>query len=135
MVRYGWSVSVALSTLLLTSSPGVAAQAITCIADCRTPEGPPLSLAQIRITIPENWPPEARAQRLDSFKTALVVVRSCDDADTVANAFGGTVLRNDTLTRRNLPPELLTDLDAKPIGRPSEVIVGGTDYSVIVRCA
>jgi hypothetical protein len=96
--------------------------------------GPRLSLAQIRITISQDWPAAARNDRMESFVSILPVIRSCADIDAVANAFGGEVVRNDTLHARDIPLALLNDLNARPIGTAGMPVAEGADVSVLIRC-
>lgn len=128
--------AIALIASALSDSPASAGQKTLCLDACPydANDAIRLSLAQITITIPRQWPRTVQSERFEEFRVALTLVRSCDELPTIANAFGGEIVTNDTLTWRDIPSELRDNLEPKPIGTPSAIFGEEGSYSVLVRC-
>ncbi len=128
--------ATALVVLLLSGNPASAGQQTLCCDGCPVAANDAirLSLAQISITIPRQWPQTVQSERLGQFRVALTLVRSCDELPTIANAFGGAIVTSDRLTWRDLPVAMRDDLEPKPIGTPSAMFGEEGRYSVLVRC-
>lgn len=65
-----------------------------------------LSLRQLTITFPAGTTQQQAEQRASSFAQATQAIHGCGDVDKVAKQIGAEVVDNDSLTIRDLPPQL-----------------------------
>ena len=101
-----------------------------------------LSLKQISLGFPKGTPEDAVKQRVAAFSTAVNQTNSCEAIDGVANQLGATVISNNGIQVRDLPPqlqELLLSLQigqaTPPFGTPDEgvrmLMVCGRDEAAL----
>lgn len=76
-----------------------------------------LSLKQIAITFPQGTSQDRANERVQEFASAIGTIRGCGDANRVAESVGASVVDNDSITVRDLPPQLQASLMDLQVGQ------------------
>jgi len=94
-----------------------------------------LSLKQLAIAFPPGTTEAQATQRASEFATATRAIRGCGDADKVADQLGASVVNNDQVAARDLPPALQQALLSLSIGESSQPFGSVEDgVRVLVLC-
>ena len=86
-----------------------------------------LALKQITLAFPAGATRETAEPKINAFGAALQTLKGCGDADAVAAKIGATVVANDAVKIRDLPPALQTIMGGLRVGEVSPPFGSLTD--------
>lgn len=92
------------------------------------------SMMQLSIAVPATLPAAERNAKAKAFADAAGKVRSCTDADALAQRIGADVVKIAQMELTQIPKQLRDQILRNPVGTPTEPYHDAPNVRVLIRC-